>query len=206
MNIDMLRQWVRGELDPVARRAVGRWMLRSPDPELPEVVYGLVRELEQEKADLALLSRSPDRSFVVALWRQLLDMGQATIEALRPPALAGGPVLGSAGTGTSLGFRKVDPEIVIDLVLHEAGRIAAVIGTTDLGDEHLLVEPTILESGTYPQIASWCPEQAEGRVTLWLVHAPAHADPSGLRDLASAVRLVRSGVATIVAARWSDPV
>ncbi len=205
MNIDMLRQWVRGELDPVARRAVGRWMLRSPDPDLPEVIHGLVREHEQEKADLALLSRSPDRSFVVALWRQLVDMGQATIEALQPPALAGGPVLGSAGTSTSLGFRAVAPDIVIDLVLHEAGRIVAVIGTTDLGDEHLLLEPTILETGTYPQVASWCPEQAEGRVTVWLVLAGAGVDPSGLRDLASADSLSRAGVATIVARRWFDP-
>lgn len=205
MNLETLRQWVRGELDPATRRQVGRWILRASNPDLPEILYGLVREFEHEQADLTLVDRSPGRAFVVDLWRYLLDQGQATIEALRPAAMAGGPVLGWAASDTHLAFRNDDPNVVVDLALAGPPRLVALIGTTDLGDEHLLVKPTVLEPGNYAGVASWFPEPGEGRVTVWLVLAPATADASALSDLASAEHMSRNGDATIVAYRWSDP-
>jgi hypothetical protein len=205
VNIDMLRRWVRNELAPAERREVGRWMLRCPDPALPEVLYGLVREHEEELADLSLRERAPARSFVIDLWRRLLDGGHATIEALRPPAVAGGPVLGPAATANGIAFREVQGEVVVDLLIAEMDRRVAVLATSDLGDEHLLLEPAELAAGRYADVARWTPDPAEGRVTLWLVLAATAIDPDAMRSLTDVERLVARGAASVVAARWTDP-
>jgi hypothetical protein len=79
----------------------------------------------------------------------------------------------------------------------------AVLATTDLGDEHVLLAPTELAPGTWVDVARWAPEPGEGRVTVWVALVPAGAPPA-LRTLADLEALVRAGTASVVAARWSD--
>lgn len=205
MDIEQLRQWVRGQLPPERRREVGRWMLRSGDPALPSVLQGLVREHEDELADAALRLRAPERGFVADLWRQLLDAGRATVQGLRAPELAGGAVLGTAQPTSGLVFRQLDGEVVIDVVIAGGSRTASVLATTDLGDEHVLLEPSTLEPGTYVDTARWTPEPSEGRVTLWLVLAPSGLEPAQTRPLYAVSEAMASEAVALIAARWTDP-
>jgi hypothetical protein len=205
VNLDLLRRWVRDELDPTTRREVGRWMLRSPDPALPGIVHALTREHEEELADEAFRARLPGRRFVVDLWRRLLDGGRAGLEALRPPALAGGAVLGSGGSSTSLGFRAVDGDIVVDLVLGDTDQMVAVLATTDQGQEFPLYGPSPFTPGRHMDVARWTPEDHEGRVTFWLLTAEASTPPDALRDLRTAEEFFARGAVNIAAARWFDP-
>lgn len=204
MNIDMLRKWVRDELDPLRRREVGRWMLRCSDPQVPEIMHGLVREYEEEIADIALRTRAPGRSFVADLWHRLLESGRAGIESLRPPALVGGAVLGSATAATGLAFREIGEEVIVDLLITQTASMIAVFATTDLGDEHLLLKPTPLIAGTYADVTRWTPESSEGRITIWLVLAPLDTDTERLQTLLSVKTLVELGTADVIAARWSN--
>ena len=205
MDIGQIRRWVRGTLPPDERRMVGRWMLRSSDTALPNIVQGLIREHQEELADAALRARAPERGFVLELWARLLDLGRATMEALRPPEMAGGAVLGGAAAGSGLVFRSVKGEVVIDALVAGDQKLASLLATTDLADEHLLFEPAILVPGTYAAVAAWTPEERDGRVTFWLVLAPATSDAALLRDLASVHAVVGRGEAEVVAARWTDP-
>lgn len=207
MNIDIeqIRRWVRGTLSPDDRRVVGRWMLRSSDTALPSIVQGLIREHQEELADAALRARAPQRGFVLELWAWLLDSGRATMEALRPPEMAGGAVLGGAAAGSGLIFRSVKGDVVIDAMVAGEQKLVSVLATTDLADEHLLFEPTVLVPGTYAAVAAWTPEERDGRVTFWLVLAPATSDAALIRDLGSVRTVVDRGEAELVAARWTDP-
>ena len=204
MNIDLLRRWVRDELDPATRREVGRWMLRSQDPALPGILQGLVREHEADLADAVFAARWPDRGFLVDLWRRMLDAGRAGVEALGSPALAGGAVLGAGANETSLGFRAVDGEVVVDITLAGEQRLVAVLATTDRGDEHLLFGPRDLPSGTYMAVARWVPEVEDGRVTVWLATTPVGGDVDALRTVQAVEASLCSGTAELVAARWAE--
>lgn len=204
MNVDLLRGWVRDELDPATRREVGRWMLRAQDPELPGILQGFVREHEEELADAAFAARWPDRGFLVELWRRMLDAGRAGVEALGSPALAGGAVLGAGVTETGLCFRAVDDEVVVDITLAGEQRLVAVLATTDRGDEHVLFGPRELSSGTYMTVARWAPEAEDGRVTVWLATVPVGGDVGALRTVQAAATSARTGTAELVAARWSE--
>lgn len=205
MDIEQIRRWVRGTLPPDERRTVGRWMLRSSDAALPSIVQGLIREHQEELADAALRARAPERGFVLELWAWLLDSGRATMEALRPPEMAGGAVLGGAAAGSGLVFRSVKGEVVIDAMVAGEQKLVSVLATTDLADEHVLLVPTVLLPGTYAALAAWTPEERDGRVTFWLVLAAATSDPTLIRDLASVHTVVGRGEAELVAARWTEP-
>lgn len=180
-------------------------MLRTGDPALPSVLQGLIREHEDELADAALRHRAPERGFVADLWRQLLDAGRATVHGLRAPELAGGAVLGTAQPTSGLVFRQLDGEVVIDVVIAGGARTASVLATTDLGDEHVLLEPSTLEPGTYVDAARWTPEPSEGRVTLWLVLAPSDLEPAQTRPLSAVSEAMASEAIELIAARWTDP-
>ncbi|MCK6517371.1 hypothetical protein L6R46_20200 [Myxococcota bacterium] len=202
MNLELLRRWVRRELEPGERREVGRWMLRSTDPSLPGVLHGLVRELEEERLDAAITARSPTHAFLVGLWHSLINAGRASIATLQPPALAGGAVLGAAAAPTGFGFRDVGGEIAIDLMLSHHSGVCSVFATTDQAEEHLLLPPTDLQAGIYADVARWTPEDSEGRVTLWLVIATEETDRTSLLTLRSVEPLLAAGAVKVVAARW----
>lgn len=203
MNVEMLRRWVRNELDRDARREVGRWMLRSTDPQLPSLLQGLIKEHEEEVADAALCSKWPGRAFVIDLWSRLVGEGRATFEALRPAELAGGAVLGTAASGSGLAFRRVGDEVVIDVTIAEDSRNVALLATTDLGEEHVLFGPSSLPAGTHVNVARWTPESEEGRVVVWLALVAVSAPLDELRTLASINTLAVRGDAEVLAARWS---
>lgn len=205
MDIERIRRWVRGTLPPDERREVGRWMLRSSDPSLPNIMQGLIHEHEEELADSALRLRAPGRGFLIDLWAQLLDIGRAVLEPLGPPGLAGGAVLGTAATTSGLRFRNAGEDVAIDVVLTGAGYLASLFATTDLGDEHVLLEPRVMAPGTHMEVARWTPERDEGRVTFWLVLASVATDPAAMRDLAGVNAAAAEGGVEIIAARWTEP-
>ena len=205
MDIERLRQWVRGTLPRDERREVGRWMLRSTDPSIPTIIQGLIREHEEEMADAALRRLAPERNFVSEIWARLLESGRATLETVGPPAFAGGPVLGVATIHSGLQFRRVGGEIVVDVVLVEGERRVSLVATTDLGDEHLLLEPTVLQPGAYADVARWTPDPAEGRVAVWLALAAPDTNSSTMKDLLGVRDLTAAGSCEVIAARWIDP-
>ena len=203
MDIESLRRWVRRELPPDERREVGRWMLRSTDPDLPGILQGLVREHEDELADAAVALRKPSWAVVLELWRTLQQTGQTIVEALRPPDLAGGAVLAPSAQGAALSFRRDSGEVVVDLVLQDRARVA-LFGTTDQPEEFLLMSPTVLEPGPHVDVTRWTPEDADGRVTLWLVMAEPQDPELRFDRLAEVVALHRAGTVEILAGRWLE--
>lgn len=114
-------------------------------------------------------------------------------------------MLGTAQPTSGLVFRQLDGEVVIDVVIAGGSRTASVLATTDLGDEHVLLEPSTLEPGTYVDTARWTPEPSEGRVTLWLVLAPSGLEPAQTRPLYAVSEAMASEAVALIAARWTDP-
>ena len=49
MPLDRLRKWDRDELPPEERLEVGRWLLRSTDPTVSDILQGLIVEHEKER-------------------------------------------------------------------------------------------------------------------------------------------------------------
>lgn len=201
MSFEEVRKWVRNELDPADRRRVGRWLMRSTDPQLPELLQQLILEHQEELADKGLRTRLPHRAFLVDLWQRLAQLGDAV---LVPVAGTGIPVqahLGTASSGGGLSLRRVGEEVLLDLSLLDGPLLVSVLATTDQGEEHLLLRPTTLEAGRWAGVGAWEPEAHEGRVTFWLCRAPVGADPATLAEMAVASRTAN---VEIRAVRWGD--
>jgi hypothetical protein len=203
MDIDQIRRWVRRELPPGERTKVGRWLMRTADPRVADVLHGLIREWEDERADEVARRRAPQHAWTIDLYGRLLELGHAVFDVLREPGIAGGALLGPVSGSSNLSFRGINDKVVVDLAITEPEADVAVFGTTDRGDQHLLYGPETVERGALIGVAEWEPDPSEGRVTIWLAIAPARTvSPQDLGDLRRVAELEGRGEASLVAFRW----
>lgn len=172
MTEDLLRRWVRGELQPAERRDVSRWIVRCTAPDLGPLMQAIALEHRDEQRDAALSARGGVWPRLLVRWNALLDAGRA-YATLGDDA---GVVLASVGTAA-------DPRSPLTIVVDGAGaRVTFALSpapspaievalylTDDDGVVSRLIAPTALTGS----LSAPLPATSGPRATVWAISASA---------------------------------
>lgn len=137
MTEERLLRWVRGELSARERLDVAEWLVRCSDPRLPEVLSGMIRAVEEERAD-ALLRAKPLGAALASAWSRLWEEARALFDS---PA---GPLLASVGPPFKWEWREgelwalwLDDTPVRFVLSDDSGEIVDLGEPDDVGDMRL---------------------------------------------------------------------
>ena len=171
MTEDLLRRWVRGELQPAERRDVSRWIVRCTAPDLGPLMQAIALEHRDEQRDAALSARGGVWLRLRVRWNALLDAGRAHVSLGDDAGLVPASV-GAAADVMPLTIVVEDAGARVTFALFPAPAApieAALYLTDDDGHVSRLIAAAVIAG----PLSAHIPATAGARATVWAVCASA---------------------------------
>ncbi len=164
MSPDTLLQWLEGRLVGPRALEVALWVVSNPDPELPALMRGLLREGQQREDDSVVRENYPEATWLLDAWSRLLSVGRARL---------------SVGEGAPIHVQFASAEEPgVGLYLEEEDEVLACVwdGPREgwqgfVSDDAGQVRELVFVDDGYGLVRAEMGRPDTGRWTFWMVHA-----------------------------------